>query len=229
MKEREAAARQRPWVSLNAAATLDGRIAGADRRRFTLSSREDRRRMAALRNEADAVIIGAGTLRAEDPPPFVREQKRPGRDRKTPFTWVILTRTLDLPTRSRLLRSREVRVVVAAPQGSRPAADPALGPRVEVWRVGREEVDPTALLERLAGAGAKRVVLEGGAKTNFAFLAAGLVDEIFVTLCPFVLGGLKAPTLADGPGFAGGALRLDLLGLERRADEIFLHYRCRRS
>jgi riboflavin-specific deaminase-like protein len=228
MKAREAAERMRPWVSLNAAATYDGRIAGADRRKFMLSSREDRRRMAALRDEADAVVIGAGTLRAEDPPPFVREQKRPGRGREKPFTWVIVTRTLELPPGSRILRSTEVRVVVAAPEEARAGTEPDLGPRAEIWRVGRNQVDLAALLARLAGGGVRRIVVEGGGMTYFAFLEAGLVDEIFVTLCPFILGEARGPTLADGVGFGPEPMRLDLLGLERRADEIFLHYRCRK-
>jgi riboflavin-specific deaminase-like protein len=229
MKRLDGAAAARPWVSLNAAMTLDGRIAAADRRKFTLSSREDRRRMAALRDDIDAVIIGAGTLRSEDPPPFVREQKRPGRGREAPFTWVIVTRSLDIPPASRILRSRQVRVVVAAPETSRAGADPDLGRRAEIWRIGREQVDLPALLGRLAAGGARRVVVEGGGKTNFAFLEAGLVDELFVTLCPFILGGAGAPTLADGAGYGHGPMRLELLGLERQAEEIFLHYRCRKG
>jgi riboflavin-specific deaminase-like protein len=229
MSQRSVPLPPRAWVSLNVAMAFDGRIAGADRRKFTLSSREDRRRMAALRDRADAVVIGAGTLRSENPPPFVREQQRPGRGRTAPFTWVILTRTLDLPSASRLLRSREVRVVVAAPEGAPAGADAGLGPRVEVWRVGRSQVDLPSLIGRLAAAGARRIVVEGGGRTNFAFLAAGLVDEIFVTLCPFILGGADAPTLADGAGFGAEPMRLELVALERQADEIFLHYRCRKE
>lgn len=219
----------RPWVSINAAVTLDGKIATPDRRRFDLSSREDRRRMAALRDAAQAVIVGAGTLRAEDPPPYIREQKHPRPASDPAFTWVVLTRTLDLPSDGRVLRSDEVAKIVVAPEHA-PVARADLERRAEVWRLGREEVDLAALLDRLAQRGARRVVVEGGGEVNFAFLKAGLVDEVYVTVCPFILGGAGAPTLAGGPGLgAGGPLPLELVEVERRGGEIFLHYRCRRS
>lgn len=243
----------RPWISLNAAITLDGKIATAERRKFVLSSREDRRRMAALRDAAQAVILGAGTLRSENPPPFVREQKRAADRGGSPFTWVILTRTLDLPAQARVLRSSEVGKIIVAPErasGAGPAAgSPGAGPRrtaggapdltvgdattlaasAEVWRLGRQEIDLPALLERLVERGVRRAVLEGGGQLNFSFLQAGLVDEIFLTLCPYVLGGAAAPTVADGAGFEPSAApALKLIEMERVGAELFLHYRCQR-
>jgi 2,5-diamino-6-(ribosylamino)-4(3H)-pyrimidinone 5'-phosphate reductase len=210
--------------------TLDGKIATAERRKFDLSSREDRRRMAALRDSAGALIVGAGTLRAEDPPPFVRGQKRPGKGRRGPFAWVILTRSLEVPAASRVLRSDEIEKIIVAPEGAgTEAQERALRAVAEVWRIGRGGVDLAALLGRLRERGIRRVVVEGGGEVNFSFLEAGLVDEVFVTLCPYLLGGAGAPTLADGAGFSNAsAPRLVLLGLERAAGEVFLHYRCER-
>jgi len=210
--------------------TLDGKIATAERRKFDLSSREDRRRMAALRDSAGALIVGAGTLRAEDPPPFVRGQKRPGKGRCGPFAWVILTRSLEVPAASRVLRSDEIEKIIVAPEGAgTEAQEHALRAVAEVWRIGRGEIDLAALLGRLRERGIRRVVVEGGGKVNFSFLQAGLVDEVYVTLCPYLLGGAAAPTLADGAGFSNAsAPHLALLGLERVEEEVFLHYRCER-
>ncbi len=186
--------------------------------------------MAALREAAQPVVVGAGTMRAENPPPFLRSQKKPPAATPPAFTWVILTRTFDLPADGRVLSSSEVRKIIVAPglsDGRTPSG--GLEARAEIWRLGREQVDLGALLNRLGERGVRRLVVEGGGEVNFAFFKAGLVDEVFVTVCPYILGGRGAPTLADGEGFAaGGALRLELLDLERRGAEVFLHYRCRR-
>jgi riboflavin biosynthesis pyrimidine reductase len=124
------------------------------------------------------------------------------------------------------MRSREVAKILVAPR--RAAAGPP-APAAEVWRIGEEQVNISRLLARLAQRGFRRVVVEGGGEVNYSFLEAGLVDEIRVTLCPFLLGGASAPTLAGGTGFASSeALPLRLVRMERRRGEIFLCYRCLR-
>ncbi|MEE9217710.1 MAG: dihydrofolate reductase family protein [Acidobacteriota bacterium] len=225
------APRARPRVALNAAVTLDGKIADATRHKFDLSSRGDRRCMAVLREAAGVVIVGAGTLRAEDPPPFVRGQRRAPRAAGQRFTWVILTRSLRVPIDSRILKSEAIRKIVVAPaRAGTAAAARRLRSRAELWRLGKRQVDLVALLRRLHRLGFRRVVVEGGGEVNFSFLEAGLVDDIYVTLCPYLLGGSGAPTLVDGRGFAAQqASKLRLVGHQRRGAEIFLHYRCRSS
>lgn len=220
----------RPRVALNAAITLDGKIAAADRLKFDLSSHEDRMRMGVLRDQAGVVIVGAGTLRSEDPPPFVRGQNHtPGTDRPA-FTWVILTRSLDVPVQSKVVSSEEVRTIVVAPsRASNPGKETALGRRAEIWHLGDSEIDLSALLGRLSECGYRRVLVEGGGEVNFSFLSAGLVDELHVTLCPYVLGGKTAPTLAGGAGFGAAVpLELELVKMERVGDELFLQYHCHR-
>lgn len=221
----------RPRVALNAAITLDGKIAGADRLKFDLSSHEDRMRMGVLRDQAGVVIVGAGTLRSEDPPPFVRGQNRNPGTAAPAFTWVILTRSLDVPVQSKVLSSEEVRTIVVAPsRTSNPGKEVDLGRRAEIWRLGESEIDLSALLARLSERGHRQVLVEGGGEVNFSFLRAGLVDELHVTLCPYVLGGTTAPTLANGAGFGAAApLKLELMKLERVGEEIFLKYHCRRQ
>jgi riboflavin-specific deaminase-like protein len=213
-------------VTLNAAITLDGKIASAERRKFDLSSHEDRLRMGSLRDAAGVVIVGAGTLRTEDPPPFVRGQSRAPGAGGRPFTWIVLSRTLDVPVASRVLSSSEVRTIVVAPSGaSNEATEPGLRRCAEIWSLGETEVDLAALLERLGGCGYRRVVVEGGGEVNFSFLHADLVDELCITLCPYVLGGAAAPTLADGRGFeAASPPRFRLVDVERVGEELFLRY-----
>ncbi len=220
----------RPRVALNAAITLDGKIAAADRLKFDLSSHEDRMRMGVLRDQAGVVIVGAGTLRSEDPPPFVRGQNRTPRTDGPAFTWVILTRSLDVPVQSKVLVSEEVRTIIVMPSRVlNPGKETDLSRRAEIWRLGDSEIDLAALLGRLSECGYQRVVIEGGGEVNFSFLSAGLVDDLHVTLCPYVLGGKTAPTLAGGAGFGAAApLELELVKMERVGEELFLQYHCRR-
>ncbi len=80
-------------------------------------------------------------------------------------------------------------------------------------------------MSRLARLGIGTLLLEGGGETNFSFLDRGLVDEIYLTLCPVIVGGSASPTPVDGPGFLPAKypwFRLD--GVRRKGDELFLHY-----
>jgi riboflavin biosynthesis pyrimidine reductase len=96
---------------------------------------------------------------------------------------------------------------------------------VEIWRCGEKRVEPGELLQRLGERGADRVLVEGGGETNAAFVAAGLVDEVYVTIAPALLGGSGAPTPVDGDGFGlGEKRRLHLLSVNRVDDELFCHY-----
>ncbi len=84
------------------------------------------------------------------------------------------------------------------------------------------------MLAQLERRGVERLLVETGGDLLFQFLAAGAIDEMFVTVCPLVVGG-EAPTLADGAGFdLAGAPRLRLRSAEVEGDEAFLHYDVRR-
>src|SRR5262245_23239087 len=98
----------RPFVLFNAAVSLDGKLAPASRRRVRLGSDRDRARMDLLRAGADAILIGAGTLRAEDPPLQVRtpagRRLRAKAGRSGPLLEILLSESLRIPPSSRFLR-----------------------------------------------------------------------------------------------------------------------------
>ena len=213
------------------ATSLDGRIAPASREKVRLGTDEDIRRMDRLRAWADAVVVGAGTLRAEDPPMGLREEelleqrRREGRPEQPAL--VVVTRSMEVPA-DRAFRTGG-RVIVAAPAA---APDPSEGivSAGEVWRVGEEDVDPERLLGRLEEEGLERVLLEGGGALAAHFFAAALVDELYVTITPWLLGGEQAPTLADLGHPMDPPARFELVDMDAREDEIFLTYaRARRS
>jgi diaminohydroxyphosphoribosylaminopyrimidine deaminase/5-amino-6-(5-phosphoribosylamino)uracil reductase len=194
--------RGRPHVTLKMAATLDGKIATATGDSRWVTGPEARARVHALRDRVDAVLVGAGTARADDPRLTARSPK--GRD---PIR-VVLDSRASLPRSLRLFRQRSSAPTVLAHvrAGARPPA-----PGVEMLRcrgrAGRVDLDD--LLARLARRGVTSLLVEGGAEVAGAFLAAGLVDRLLLFLAPRVAG-------ADGLSWAGGA------GPRRMADALRL-------
>jgi 2,5-diamino-6-(ribosylamino)-4(3H)-pyrimidinone 5'-phosphate reductase len=219
----------RPFVLFNAAVSLDGKLAPASRRKVRLGSGLDRARMDRLRAGSDAILIGAATLRAEDPPLQVRTaagrrlRKRVGRS--GPLIEVLLSKSLRIPASSRFLREDGIPRIVVAPSAAPAARLARLRGRCEVWTVGGARVDPATLLRRLARRGVRRLLVEGGGEVFASFLEAGLVDEIHLTVTPFLIGGRDAPTLFDGSGFSGDLPRLALELCRREDQEVYLRYR----
>jgi riboflavin-specific deaminase-like protein len=205
----------RPFVSLNVATSIDGKLAPIDRGKINFGSSEDRAQMEELRADADAVLIGAGTLRAEDPPlvirdPDVRARRIATKGAPHPLNVVACTRLPDELERMNFFRSAETeKVVFTTQRSSEPAraAASAFG-RVEVVPIdSNDRVEMAAVVCRLFELGVRRLLLEGGGELNFSMLEAGLVDEIYVTFCPFVFGGRDAPTSFGGAGFLRAHVR----------------------
>jgi diaminohydroxyphosphoribosylaminopyrimidine deaminase/5-amino-6-(5-phosphoribosylamino)uracil reductase len=193
----------RPFVTLKLAASFDGRIATASGQSQWITGPEARRAVHAMRARHDAVMVGAGTARADDPMLTVRGMGA----RRQPVR-VVVSRRLDLPLMSRLARSaRDVPLWLC----HGPEVDAALA---EAWRgVGARlipcdvvagQVDAGALLQALGAAGLCRVFCEGGGGLAASLLAAGLVDELVGFTAGFAIGAEGLPGIG-----ALGLSRLD--------------------
>jgi riboflavin-specific deaminase-like protein len=192
----EKARPERPYLILNMVASLDGK-ATIDWRTKGLSTELDRQLFHHLRTQADAVMVGAGTVRIERYGRMAKtDELRDKREReglaRDPVAVVVSAR-LDLPADLPLLNEPEQRVVIAT------GSDASLpGPRgqVEYARVGD---DLPLLMARLReDHGVRSVLCEGGPTLNSHLLAAGLVDELFLTLHPKLTGGASALTIVAG-------------------------------
>jgi len=221
-------------VFLNVASSVDGRIASVGREKFRFASAEDKRLMQELRCVADAVVIGAGTLRDEDPVLVVRDadllvRRRAEKPRLQPLQ-VLVTRNLDVPVEgSRFFGAEDVERLVFTGPDVAPARLAAAGRHATVIAIPEHapgELDLSHMLEALEARGCREILVEGGGALNFALLDQDLVDDLYLTLCPVVLGG-PAPGSFAGRGFlAAAARRLTLVTQRTNAHgEIFLHYR----
>ncbi|MGH7742508.1 MAG: bifunctional diaminohydroxyphosphoribosylaminopyrimidine deaminase/5-amino-6-(5-phosphoribosylamino)uracil reductase RibD [Candidatus Eiseniibacteriota bacterium] len=187
----------RPRVCWKVAATLDGRVADAHGRSRWITGAEARRWTHRQRARADAVVIGAGTARADDPRLTVRLARRAGGPQ--PLRVVCDTR-LALPASLRLFGALASGTVVACARGASPARRRALiAGGVRVWELPRARggISVRALAARLVREGCHDVLLECGPELGAAWLRAKLVDEIDLFMAPRVLGGAARSWPAD--------------------------------
>jgi GTP cyclohydrolase II len=194
----------RPFVVLSYAQSVDGSIAGRGRERIHLSGPESMRLTHSIRALCDAILVGIGTLLADDPRLTVKQVNGP-----SPQPIVLDTR-LRTPETARLLQRPDVRpwlvhdpaVPLERVQALvRAGADPAACPTASDGRI-----DLAVLMRRLADRAVDSVMVEGGARVITSFIRQQLADVVIVTICPRLVGGLA---VIDAAG-SNGALDLHL-------------------
>jgi riboflavin-specific deaminase-like protein len=212
----------RPYLVINMVSSLDGK-ATIDWRTRGLSTELDRQLFHHLRTQADAVMVGAGTVRIERYGRMTKtEELRDRREReglaRDPLAVVVSAR-LDLPADLPLLNEPEQRVLLAT--GS-DATLPGLGDQVEYARVGD---DLPLLMARLReDHGVRSVLCEGGPTLNSHLLAAGVVDELFLTMNPKLVGGAAALTIVAGRDLVEPA-ELGLISVAEGDGDLFTRWR----
>ncbi|MBM3213866.1 hypothetical protein FJZ36_03000 [Candidatus Poribacteria bacterium] len=220
----------RPRITLVVASTVDGKISTSDGAGPRFTSPRDKALLRRLRGETDAVILGAGTVAADDPPFRLPADIRAARLRRnqteTPVRAVLSARATVSPSARMFQGHTSPAVVFVGPQASREARD-ALAAVAEVAEVHDVGEAVAYLAERH---GVRSILLEGGSETSGAFLEAGLIDEVYLTLCPVLVGGRDVPTPIGGDGLPlERAARLRLISTRIEEGELFLHYRVERT
>ncbi|HEX9481982.1 MAG TPA: dihydrofolate reductase family protein [Solirubrobacteraceae bacterium] len=219
----------RPRVLLNMITTADGRATLAGRS-GTISGSADRALFHALRTAADGVLVGAGTVRMERYGRIIHQQeRREQRERRglpgEPPACIVSGRLLlgeDIP----LLQTPEAHVVVLT---SSAASLPATGARIDYIRSSGPQLDlPRALAELTERYGIANLLCEGGPHLARELLAAGLLDELFLSISPILAGG--GPSAGEALRILAGMeleppARLELLGALSAESTLFLRYR----
>lgn len=212
-----AAASSRPWVALKLAVSLDGRIAPDGGRRVWLTGAESRAEVHRLRAGFDAILVGTGTWKSDDPVLTARGSVTP----RVPPAAVLLDRRGHATAGLRVLGgdARTRAIVVTAPAAAGRLEDRLAG-RAEVFAVpaARRGLDLAAVLEGLGGRGVGSVLCEGGGVLAASLLAEGLVDRIYLFVAPVFIGDGGVPAFpvdevgaadARTPAFEGWQPRID--------------------
>lgn len=212
---------RKPLVILKGAVTLDGRIGtGANKGSTTyISGPEALKRIHLLRHECDAIMVGIGTVEADNP----MLTDRSGLPRRRPIMRCVLDSRLRIDITSKLVETcdHDVTIFCVDADPKKHAALEARGVRVEQVAGDTDgRVDLTAALNRMGEMHLLSVIVEGGSIANARFLRAGVVDKLMLFFTPKILGGCSVPWLAQGVEIP----RLDLTGVtvEQAGDEFFV-------
>lgn len=218
----------RPYVLLSAAASLDGCLDDTSTTRLLLSNEEDFDRVDEVRSGVDAILVGANTIRVDDPRLLVcsPEQRRRRVGEGLPPTPVKVTVTGggDLDPAARFFTTGETDKLVYTTTGALAEVEKRLAAVATVVGAG-DPLDVHAVLTDLAGRGIRRLMVEGGGMVHTMFLAAGVVDELHLVYAPFFVGQPGAPRLVDPgsfPRFPGR--RMTLAETRQIGDVVLLRY-----
>jgi diaminohydroxyphosphoribosylaminopyrimidine deaminase/5-amino-6-(5-phosphoribosylamino)uracil reductase len=183
----------RPFVHLKLAVSLDGKIATRTGDSRWITGAESRKQAHELRHEYDAILIGVGTARADDP----LLTDRSGRKRRRPLLRVVLDEALATPPESQIFKTAIAAPVLIFAGSSAPATE---SEGVEIVRDSSNGRDLSLVLDELGKRAIQSVLVEGGANVAGNFLDAGLVNKVTVFIAPTIIGGRDAPEAVGGTG-----------------------------
>ncbi len=213
--------RYRPYVVLSAAISLDGKIAtrSGDSQ---LSSKKDSRRVHKLRSGVDAILVGRKTVSVDNPLLTVRHLKG-----KNP-TRIILDSKGTIRSDSKILKTckKVPTIIVVSEKITKSNLARLQKFPINVIQCGKNKINLKQLFRILYRKKIKKILVEGGGTTNWSLIECKLVDEIIVTVTPFIIGGKKAISLVEGKGFDSipKSLSLKLKKIIKMNGEIVLNY-----
>ena len=204
----------KPYVQINCAMSADGKIAGEDRKQVTISTTEDKERVKQIRRESDAILVGIGTIIADDPHLTVKDL-----DYDTNPIRIVLDPNGCTPDAALVLDQRAPTIIVTLESCERE------WDCEEIIRTGVKTIDLKDLMKQLYEMGIDRLLVEGGGETISSFFRAGLVDRYTVFVGGLIIGGRKSPTPADGDGWiSDGGVPMILEKSERLGNGVMMDF-----
>lgn len=195
---------KRPFVFINSAMSLDGKISNERGEQVKISTPEDFEVVDRLRAESDAILVGIGSVLSDNPKltvknPELREMRKRRGLPPNPLRVVVDSKARTPPSAEVLNEDAET-IVAVSEKADRNSIE-MLKDKAEVVIFGKERVCLKSLLEFLHERGVRKLMVEGGSEINYSLIKEGLVDEIRVFYSGMVIGGKRSPTLVGGESF----------------------------
>lgn len=209
-----------PRVIVNCAMSADGKIASREKRQVRISDEEDMVRVHRLRNECDAILVGVGTIIADDPSLLVKERyvENPNQPLR-----IVLDPKCRIPPDAKVLGDGADTIVVTKDEDADIEGAEILVCCSDEGDEGH--IDLNSLLEVLRLRNIETILVEGGGETIWRFFRQNLVDEFSVFVGSMIIGGATSPTPVDGDGFLCHALKeLSLKSVRRTEKGVIIEY-----
>ena len=213
--------KSKPKIILSAAISLDGKLA-TNTGESNLSSKKDLIRLHKLRSQMNSILVGKNTIVKDDPLLTVRYCRG-----KNPIR-IIIDSSGKISPQSRILQtSNKVRTIIAVSKKiPKKNFDKLKKFPVEIIVAGQNQVNIKLLMKKLVQMDIQSVLLEGGGTVNWEFVKNNLVDEFYITITPFILGGKNSISLIQGGGFdkIRNSPKLRLKAIKKLENDLVLHY-----
>ena len=211
----------KPIIVLSAAMSIDGKI-GQRNKKTVLSSKSDKIRVHKLRSKSDAILVGKNTIEEDNPLLTVRYVigKNPIR--------IIIDSHGTIKNSSKIIKTSKniPTIIVTSKLVSKRNLSRLNNLPLDVIICGKKQVDIKKLMSILSKKGIKKILLEGGGTLNYSFLKKNLIDEIVVTITPFVLGSENSVNLFEGVlKGTKQLLSFKLKKVQKNKNEIILNYK----
>ncbi len=220
----------RPFIFINSAISADGKLSTKERKQILISGKLDFERMDDLRSQADAVMVGIGTILSDDPSLTVkspeRKAARKAAGKSENPARIIVDSSARTPVNADIFKKGDGIRIIAVSNAAPLENVEKLEKMALVIKTETNKVDLAELVGKLKKMGINTLMVEGGATLNWGMLSAGLVDEIYTFIGNLIIGGATSPTFTDGEGFSEAeVLELELLSMEKIGNGVLLKWK----
>lgn len=215
-------------VRVNAAISADGKLSSRKRTQIAISGDDDFDRVDELRAESDAVMVGVGTVLADDPSLTIDDPDR--RDRRDEAgepphpARVVADSRIRTPPDAAVLEDQAASYLLVSNDAPPDFVQQMENLEATVIQAGENQADLPAAFEKLESHGIEHLLVEGGGEIIYSLFEHDLVDECSLFVGSLIIGGRDAPTLADGTGFVEDFPQLTLEDVTRLDDGVVLTY-----
>ncbi|ETA67707.1 2,5-diamino-6-hydroxy-4-(5-phosphoribosylamino)pyrimidine 1'-reductase [Methanolobus tindarius DSM 2278] len=221
---------ERPFTFINSAMSADGKISTKERKQVRISGQIDFNRMDQLRAGSDAVMVGIGTVLADDPSLTVKsselKMERIASGKEENPARIIVDSKARTPIDADIFKKGEGKLIIIVSESAPSDKVALLKEKAIIVVAGKKSVDLKQAMSELKSQGIDRLMIEGGATLNWGMISNGLVDEIYTFVGNLIIGGKTAPTFTDGEGFTEKDIqKLELIDAEKMEEGILLKWK----